>query len=62
MRAIQTVTPIALILTVLAALGVTLINAKSSKQAVSAPASSAIDVMQMMSAAKDLPIQQFDAH
>ena len=43
-------------------LGVTVINAKPSKQAATAPASNAIDVMRMMIDAKDLPIEQFDAY
>ena len=62
MRQAQIATASALIIAVLAILGVTVINAKSSKQAVTAPASSSIDVMRMMNDAKDLPIQQFDAH
>ena len=51
-----------MVLAVLTILGVTVINAKSSKQAVTAPASSSIDVMRMMHDAKDLPSEQFDAH
>ena len=62
MRQIQAAPAIASIVTVLAILGVTIINAKSSKELAIAPASSSIDVMRMMSDAKDLPAQQFDAH
>lgn len=62
MRQIQAAPAIASIVTVLAILGVTIINAKPSKELAAAPASSSIDVMRMMSDAKDLPAQQFDAH
>ncbi len=62
MRQIQIATASALIIAVVAVLGVTVINAKSSKQALIAPASNSIDVMRMMGDAKDLPVQQFDAH
>lgn len=62
MRQIQTATAIALIVTVIAILGVSVINAKSSKQVAIVPVSNSIDVMRMMNDAKDLPIQQFDAH
>ena len=62
MRQTQIATASALVLAVLTILGVTVINAKSSNQAVTAPASSSIDVMRMMHDAKDLPSEQFDAH
>ena len=62
MRLIQAATAIALIAIAIALLGVTIINAKSSTQAATVPASNAINVMQMMIDAKDLPIEQFDAH
>ena len=62
MRQTQIATASALVLAVLTIVGVTVINAKSSKQAVTVPASSSIDVMRMMNDAKDLPSEQFDAH
>lgn len=62
MRQTQIATAGALVLAVLTIVGVTVINAKSSKQAVTVPASSSIDVMRMMHDAKDLPSEQFDAH
>jgi hypothetical protein len=63
MRPIQAAPAIALTaIAVAILLGVTVINAKPSKQAVAVPASHAIDVMRMMIDAKDLPTQQFDAH
>jgi uncharacterized protein YoxC len=62
MRLFQVAAAIALIAIAVAILGVTVIDAKPSKQAVAVPASPAIDVMQMMIDAKDLPTQQFDAH
>ena len=62
MRQTQIATAGALVLAVLTIVGVTVINAKSSKQAVTAPASSSIDVMRMMHDAKDLPSEQFGAH
>ena len=62
MRQTQIATASALALAVLTIVGVTVINAKSSKQAVTAPASSSTDVMRMMHDAKDLPSEQFDAH
>jgi len=46
----------------IALLGITMINAEPSTQAATVPASNAINVMQMMIDAKDLPIEQFDAH
>jgi hypothetical protein len=62
MRLFQAAAAIAFIAIAVAILGGTVINAKPSKQAVAVPASTAIDVMRMMIDAKDLPIQQFDAH
>ena len=62
MRQTQIAAASALVLAVLTIVGVTVINAKSSKQAVTVPASSSIDVMRMMHDAKDLPSEQFDAH
>ena len=62
MRLIQAATAITLIAIAIALLGVTIINAKPSTQAATVPASNAINVMQMMIDAKDLPIEQFDAH
>jgi hypothetical protein len=61
MRRPTTITTTAFIIAVVA-IGVTVINANSSRHVATAPASSAIDVMQMMKNAKDLPTQQFDAH
>jgi hypothetical protein len=52
----------ALILASLTIVGVTVISAKSSKEAVSAPSVSSIDVMRMMHDAKGLPTEQFDAN
>ena len=62
MRQTQIATASALVLAVLTILGVTVINAKSTKQAATAPAASSIDVMRMMHDAKDLPSEQYDAH
>ena len=62
MRQTQIATASGLVLAVLTIVGVTVINAKSSKQAVTAPAASSIDVMRMMQNARDLPSEQFDAH
>jgi len=62
MRQTQISTASALVLAVLTIVGVTVINAKSSKQAATAPASSSIGVLRMMHDAKDLPSEQFDAH
>jgi hypothetical protein len=61
MRQTQIATASALVLAVLTIVGVSVINAKSPKQVVPAPASSSIDVMRMMHEAKDLPSEQFDA-
>ncbi len=62
MRQTQIATASALVLAVLTIVGVTVINAKSSKQVVAAPTSSSVDVMRMMRDAKDLPREQFDAY
>jgi hypothetical protein len=62
MHKTQIITAAAMMIAVVAILGVTVINAKSAKHATIAPASSSIDVMHMMKDAKDLPTQQFDAH
>lgn len=62
MRQTQIAIASALALAVLTIVGVTVINAMSSKLAVTAPASSSIDVMRMMHDAKDLPREQFDAY
>jgi hypothetical protein len=52
----------ALITIIVAILGVTVINATSLRHATVAPASSSIDVMQMMRKAKNLPEERYDAH
>ena len=62
MKLIQAATAIAFIAIGIAILGVTVINAKPTRQAATVPASNSIDVMRMMIEAKDLPIEQFDAH
>ena len=62
MRLIQAASAMAFIGFAIALLGITMINAEPSTQAATVPASNAIDVMQMMIDAKDLPIEQFDAH
>jgi hypothetical protein len=62
MRHTPILTAAAVITAIAAILGVTVINAKSAKQATIAPATSSIDVMQMMKDAKNLPQEQFDAH
>lgn len=62
MRLIQVAAAIAFIAFAIALLGVTIINAESSTRAATVPASNAINVMQMMIDAKDLPIEQFDAY
>lgn len=62
MRLIQVAAAIAFIAFAIALLGVTIINAKPTTQAATAPASNAINVMQIMIDAKDLPIEQFDTH
>ncbi len=45
-----------------AVFGVTVIDAKSSRQPTGATTSGLIDVMQMMRNAKDLPAESYDAH
>ena len=62
MRVFQAATAITLVAIAIALLGITMINAEPSTQATRVPASNAINVMQMMTDAKDLPIEQFDAH
>ena len=62
MRHTPILTAAAVITAIAAILGVTVINAKSAKQATFAPATSSIDVLQMMKDAKNLPQEQFDAH
>ena len=62
MRQTAIIATAALVIAIVAILGVTVINAKSPRQAITAPASASIDVMQMMKDAKDLPEQQYDAH
>ena len=62
MRKTQIATASALVLAFLTIVGVTVINAKSPKQAAMATTSSSIDVMRIMRDAKDLPSEQFDAH
>ena len=62
MRHTPILTAAAVITAIAAILGVTVINAKSAKQAMIAPATSSIDVMQMMKEAQNLPEQQYDAH
>ena len=56
------ITATVLVAVVIAILGVTVINAKSARHVAFVPASTSIDVMQMMKEAKNLPTQQFDAH
>lgn len=53
---------IALITAMIAISGATVIIAHSSRQPSAAPASTSIDVMQMMRNAKGLPEQQYDAY
>ena len=62
MRLFQAATTITLIAIAIALLGVTVINAKTTTQAATVPTSNAINTMQLMIDAKDLPIEQFDAH
>ena len=62
MRLFQAAAAIAFIAIAVAILGVTVIDAKPSKQTIAVPASAEMNVMRMMIDAKDLPIQQFDAH
>jgi hypothetical protein len=42
--------------------GSNVISGSVAKQSIAAPASPSINVMQMMKEAKDLPVQQYDAH
>jgi hypothetical protein len=62
MRQTHIIISSALITAIVATLGVTVINANSSRHAAVAPASSSVDVMQMMTKAKDLPEQRYDAY
>lgn len=62
MRQTSIVATAAVVIAIVAILGVTVINANSPSQATTAPASASIDVMQMMKDAKHLPQQQYDAH
>ena len=62
MRQIQITVAAALVMAVVAILGVTVINAKFSRHANVAPASSSVDVMQMMKNANDLPQERYDAY
>ena len=55
------VTTAALSVALVAVLSVAAISAKSSRQA-TVPASTSIDVMQMMKELRDLPEQTYDAH
>jgi hypothetical protein len=52
----------ALAAVIVAILGVTVINATSSRHATVAPASSSLDVLQMMRNVKDLPEERYDAY
>ena len=56
------VTTAALSVALVAILSVAAITAKSSTQAITVPASSSLDVMQMMKDSRDLPEQKYDAH
>jgi len=56
------VATIVLVAAIVAIWGATAISGNSPRQATAAPASTSIDVMQMMKDAKNLPDQQFDAH
>lgn len=51
-----------LIIATVAILGATVINANSPRLATATPASTSIDVMQMMKNAKNLPEERYDAH
>jgi hypothetical protein len=54
---------IAVVLAAVAAIwGGTVIGGNTARQSIAAPASSQVNVMQMMKDAKHLPEQQFDAH
>lgn len=61
MRLIQAVIAIVFIVIAIAIFGVTIINAKPTRQAASVPVAASIEVMQMMIDAKNLPIEQSDA-
>ena len=61
MRLIQAVIAIVFIVIAIAIFGVTIINAKPTRQAATVPVEDSIDVMQMMIDTKNLPIEQFDA-
>jgi len=56
------VTTAALSVALVAVLSLAAMNAKSSTRATTVPASSSIDVMQMMKDSRDLPEQKYDAH
>lgn len=58
----QTVIATALIVVILAILGTSVITANSPRTGTAAPASTSVDVMQMMKDAKNLPDQKFDAY
>ena len=62
MRLTPILTAAVLIIAVAASFGVAVINANSARKSTIAPASSSIDVMQLMKEAKNLPQEQFDAH
>jgi hypothetical protein len=62
MRHVQLVTAAALVIGFVAVVGVTVINAKSARQVATAPASTSVNVMQMMKNARNLPEERFDAH
>ena len=61
MRKMQLIIPTALVMAVIATLGVSVINAKSPRQAPAAFASGSLDVMQMMISANNLPEESYDA-
>jgi len=50
-----------LIVAIAAFVGVTIIDAKSARKRTEVPASSSMNVMQMMKEARKLPDEQFDA-
>ena len=56
------VTTAALSVALIAVLSLAALNAKSSTRAGTVPASTSIDVMQMMKDSGDLPAQKYDAH
>ena len=57
----QTVIATALVIAIVAIWGATVITANSPRTG-TVPASTSVDVMQMMKDAKNLPDQRFDAH